>query len=82
MLTIYYSNPSSASGGQLDIDCICCAHGNDNIFWHSGTAPSGQYEYWVHFFGGCNDNSSNFTITITKNGIVEATNSGSLSSVG
>ena len=79
---IYFANQYSASGGTLDVDCICCDHGNENIYWISGTAPNGVYEYWVDFFGDCSDNSSSFTITITSNGNVISTQTGSLSSVG
>jgi len=79
---IYWGHQYSASGGTLDVDCICCDHGNENIYWISGTAPNGVYEYWVDFFGDCSDNSSSFTITITSNGNVISAQTGSLSSVG
>lgn len=80
--TISYSNSMSASGGILDLDCICCPDGFENIYWPSGSAPSGTYEYWVDFFGDCNDASSSYTITVTSNGNVKDTKSGSLSTIG
>lgn len=79
---IYFGNSTSSSGGTLDVDCICCDHGNENIYWISGTAPNGNYEYWVKFYGDCSDQNSNFTITITNNGNVVSTQTGNLSSVG
>jgi hypothetical protein len=78
---ISYSNSSSASGGVLDVDCICCGHGSENIFWEDGTAPSGTYEYWVDFYSYCSDPSSDFTITLTRNGTTIVTQSGNLSVV-
>jgi hypothetical protein len=79
---ISYEKEYSSSGGQLDVDCICCEHGNENIYWVSGTAPKGQYQYWVEFYNVCSDNSSNFTITVTSNGNEITTKTGSLSNVG
>ncbi len=79
---IYYANSASASGGALDVDCICCDHGNENIYWISGTAPTGQYEYWVYFYGDCSDADSDFTITVTSNGNIVDVHTGNLSSVG
>jgi uncharacterized protein YfaP (DUF2135 family) len=81
---IYYGNPSAA-GGTLDVDCLCgsCAQGpNENIFWETGSAPSGQYEYWVEYYGSCSGSSpsSNYTIRTIRNGVVLDTKTGSLSS--
>lgn len=79
---ISYSSSTSSSGGQLDVDCICCEHGSENIYWENGSGPSGTYEYWVQFFSACNDQSSTFTITVSNNGIIVDTKTGSLSTVG
>lgn len=81
---ISYLN-SSANGGKLDVDCLCddCPQGpSENIFWEMGTAPSGQYEYWVEYYGSCTgvSASSNFTIRVTRNGTVLSTNTGTLNS--
>jgi hypothetical protein len=49
---IYYSHPTSATGGQLDIDNTCVWYENgvaENIYWTTG-APAGQYIVKVHFF--------------------------------
>ena len=76
-----YQNKTSQSGGTLDVDCIMCEHGTENIFWTDGSAPSGTYEYWVHFYEAGNDNSSSYTVRVVKNSQVLETKTGSLSSV-
>ena len=41
---ISYMNKISASGGELDIDCVSCPTCIENIYWPSSTgAPAGQY---------------------------------------
>lgn len=55
---IYYADPTDeATGGELDIDCLCgdCPNGpNENIFWPlSGDAESGTYQIRVNYFGSC-----------------------------
>ena len=51
---LYYSNESSPSGGEFDVDCLCgdCPQGpNENIYWPlDGSAPKGKYEYWIEYF--------------------------------
>ena len=81
---IYYSNPTGA-GGTLDVDCLCdgCPQGpNENIFWQNGSAPSGEYRYWVKYYGSCDGGnaSSNYTLRVIKNGEVITTKTGTLSS--
>jgi len=81
---IYYGNPS-AQGGNLDVDCLCggCPQGpNENIYWLSGSAPSGDFEYWVDYFGSCGNSSasSNFTLRVMRNNEVLVTRTGTLSS--
>lgn len=49
---IFFGDPSSATGGILDVDCNAtperlCAHPIENVFWPPGTAPAGTYTYWV-----------------------------------
>lgn len=80
---ISYAN-TTADGGELDVDCLCfgCAQGpTENIFWQDGTAPSGQYEYWVDYFGSCSGSSasSDFTLRVIRNGTVLETRTGTLS---
>jgi len=81
--TIYYGN-TYAENGELDVDCLCgdCPQGpNENIFWESGTAPSGTYRYWVDYYESCDGDgaSSDFTLRVIRNGEVLATKTGTLS---
>ncbi|MFZ4796763.1 MAG: YfaP family protein [Bacteroidia bacterium] len=78
---IYFARRTSVSGGKLDKDCIN-KPGYENIYWESGSAPSGNFEYWVKFYGKGSASSSNYILTITKNGNVLSTKSGSLTTVG
>jgi len=50
-----FLNPSSPSGGILDIDCNksphdICETPVENVFWPTGNAPEGKYRYWVELF--------------------------------
>lgn len=49
---IFYSRPTSSSGGLLDRDCnatpeTMCAAPLENIFWPRGRAPHGSYYFSV-----------------------------------
>jgi hypothetical protein len=78
---IYYGN-STGQGGEHDVDCACGDNCNqENIFW-DGNGPSGQYKFWVDYYGGCAGGtpSSNFTIKVMNNNTVVMTKTGTLSS--
>ncbi len=82
---IYYSNPE-ADSGTLDVDCLCadCPQGpNENIYWTSGSAPSGTYEYWVNYYDYCaaEGAQSSFTLRVIQNGVVKVTKTGTMSIV-
>jgi len=60
ILEIDYSNMTSASGGELDLDSYAgCprygerGRGNENIFWPSDEAPSGEYLIEVNLYSDC-----------------------------
>ncbi|MGB5944260.1 MAG: hypothetical protein WBG71_15350 [Leeuwenhoekiella sp.] len=81
---IYFNNPT-ADKGELDVDCECisCPQGpNENIYWENGTAPSGEYQFWVEHFESCGggDAASQFTLRVIRNGRVMDTKTGNLSS--
>lgn len=78
---IDYTHKYSESGGVLDVDCIACEHGTENIYWISGTAPSGQYEYWIHFYGTGMDTISDYELNIIKNGQILETKTGNMTIV-
>lgn len=53
---IYFADPISTSGGQLDRDNMCAdmiIGRPENIFWPEGTAPSGTYRVQVHYWTPC-----------------------------
>ncbi len=73
---IYYSSPSSSTGGSLDHDDIpgCGTEtGNhvENIFWPQGQAPLGEYRAYVHFYRACSEGmTQSVQLTVRVNGQV------------
>jgi hypothetical protein len=76
---INYSN-DSADGGTLDVDCTCSGDCNqENIYWQPGTAPSGQYVFWVDHYSSCSGTqSSSYTIQVMNGNTVLQTRTGTL----
>ncbi len=70
---IDWTNTSSISGGQLDVDDVD-GYGPENIFW-AATVPAGTYSVFVENFDG--DAAPGYTLTVTKQG-VSTTYTGSL----
>lgn len=55
---IYYADKiDDATGGELDVDCLCetCPNGpNENVFWPiTGGAEAGTYTARVDYYGSC-----------------------------
>jgi uncharacterized protein DUF6777 len=79
---IYFGQPTSPSGGQIDHDDTagCGTRGThvENIFWPEGTAPSGSYEAFVSNFTGCGE-ASTFDLRVTVAGNVVYQDGGTLS---
>lgn len=76
--TIYYGN-STGQGGELDVDCACGDNcGGENIYWSNG--PSGQYKYYVKYFGSCGGSSpaASYTIKVLNGNNVAQTRTGTL----
>jgi hypothetical protein len=61
---IYYANPTSSSGGQLDYDNVT-GYGPENIFFLN-EAPSGEYRVEVNYFSGA-PTVTNYNVVV-KNG--------------
>lgn len=74
--TIFYANPFSSSGGQLDIDDVD-GYGPENIFWNDGNAPAGNYSVSVNHYSGVSP--TNFSVRVEVLG-QSATYNGSVSS--
>jgi hypothetical protein len=70
---IWFSNPSSSSGGVLDVDAnagcnLMMTNPVENVFWSTGGAPSGQYQVSVSYYDNCGYSSPvSFTVTIKQN---------------
>ena len=78
---ISFEDPSSPSGGQLDVDACAggCRDGEsrvENVFWPDGEAPDGTYTAWVDHFGGV---PAEFELVARVDGDELASDSGSLS---
>jgi len=81
---IYYGN-TEEQGGTLDVDCGCgsCPNGfAENVFWQNGSGPSGQYKYYVKYYGSCSGSAqpSTYTLRVINNNNVVQTQTGTLSS--
>ena len=69
---IYYGNPTSASGGQLDLDsnagCALDHKRAENITWPAGKAPSGRYYVLVDYWDACSQAETHDVLTINQKG--------------
>ncbi|HEX2994945.1 MAG TPA: hypothetical protein VHP14_08975 [Anaerolineales bacterium] len=76
---IYFSRPSSPTGGLLDVDSNAgCSEPVttrpvENIYWPVGAAPHGEYRVAVVFYRHCdpNSDSSAFSITLLMDGATQ-----------
>jgi hypothetical protein len=81
---IYYGHRTSATGGELDLDSnVGCAAGpqNENITW-TDTAPSGSYAVRVNYFSDCTHASTNYVVTVRRDGQQPQTYTGTLNAPG
>jgi hypothetical protein len=66
---ISYAAPSSAAGGQLDLDsnagCSIDGINHENIYWPSGSAPSGTYTVTAVLYSGCEVGGASGSVTMT-----------------
>ncbi len=72
---IYYSTPTSPTGGALDVDIIpgCDASTADgsyveNVNWPQDTAPVGTYTVFVNEYAQCGLGSRTWTLEVTVDG--------------
>ena len=77
---IYYGNPASASGGQLDLDsnagCTLDHKRAENITWPSGHAPSGRYYVLVDYWDACSQAETRYVVTVNQKGKAPVTYQG------
>ncbi len=80
---IYYGNPTSSAGGQLDLDsnagCSIDSVNNENITYaDSVTLPAGQYIVRVDFWSDCGiTDTTRYTVSTRFNGGLISPDSGS-----
>jgi hypothetical protein len=83
---IYFSIPTSSSGGQLDVDANGDCSGDppvENVFWPTGGAPNGNYQVSVVYYGSCDATEpAHYEVTTLLDGQVVDVSSGTLSSPG
>ncbi len=83
---IYWGSPSSASGGELDLDsnAACNIDGvrNENITWPTATPPSGTYTVRVDYWDSCAVSQTNWVVTVQVQGKAPQTFSGSFTGLG
>lgn len=70
---VYYGNPTSASGGQLDLDsnagCSIDGIQNENVIWNVQTAPEGDYQIAVNLWSACNlTGDTDWRLTVLSDG--------------
>lgn len=79
---LYPGAPVAPSGGRLERDAnnpcnVATSAPVENIYWPTGTAPSGQYGVSVHYFSPCfGEGPATYTITVRNNGQVITTQTG------
>ncbi len=83
---IFYGNPDSASGGQLDLDsnagCTLDHKRAENITWPAGHAPSGHYQVLVDYWDACSQTGTHYVVTVNRKGAQPTTFNGAFSGPG
>ena len=78
---IFYGDPSSASGGTLDLDsnpaCNIDGVNNENVYWPAGSAPSGEYTVRVDLWAACDGQDVEYRVTVVLGGTDVSTYDGS-----
>ena len=85
--TVSFVTDSVPSGGSLDVDSIPCGDPSqpavENVFWPTGSAPTGVYVVRVDYFGACGGSGpAAFELEVLVGGEVVLDESGTLGAVG
>jgi hypothetical protein len=48
---IYWESRNGERGGELDVDDVD-GFGPENVYWVQGLGPPGEYQWYVHYYGG------------------------------
>ncbi len=67
---IYFQQPTSPSGGTLDVDSnrdcsFATTSPVENVYWPPGGAPSGRYTVYVNYFATCGGGTGPQTYELT-----------------
>ena len=67
---IYWEQPTSSSGGELDVDSNAgCSESTttpvENVYWPTGDSPKGDYEVFVHYWMPCDGGSGPQDFSVT-----------------
>src|SRR5690606_21584093 len=65
---IYWQNRTSASGGVLDLDsntlCGTPDLRSENVTWEGSTPPAGTYQVILNYFTNCDQDETNYVVTV------------------
>lgn len=65
---IYFDNPTSESGGTLDLDsnasCTIDAVNSENVVWPTGHAPHGNYQVTLVYHDDCGVARTDYVVTV------------------
>lgn len=82
---IFYGSPTSASGGELDLDgnagCGATNERSENITWNSNP-PRGTYTVRVNYWDSCDAASTDYVVTVRRRGQAPLTFTGTLTGLG
>jgi len=83
---IFYGNPASQSGGQLDLDsnagCSIDGVKNENVTFPTGQAPRGEYIVRVDYWSSCGVPQTKYVVTVRVAGRAPQTFTGTLTGDG
>lgn len=83
---IYYGQPTSTNGGELDLDsnagCGVDEIRNENITYPTGTPPTGTYTVRVNYWSNCSAAATSYVVTVYVEGQGVRTFSGSYTGAG
>ena len=78
---VYFDNPTSESGGTLDLDsnasCTIDGVNSENVVWPAGHAPHGDYHVTLVYHDDCGVERSDYVVTVARAGHETETVTGS-----
>ncbi len=69
---IYWGSPLGSTGGELDLDsnagCSIDGINNENIYWPTDDAPTGEYQVAVDLWASCDGEPVEYRVTVILGG--------------